>query len=342
LSAGAANFDSELVGLAPADTVFFASGADLGATGVLDAIGATALAFAFGMGGASAPPDADASSEEFIAQQFEAAASLIGINLQTELFQQFSGEYGTWLAVAPEGGDVSGIFATGTADAEAVSNALMQLSFLIQGAAGTEAPLSTREVAGGQVYVIDLGDAAGSTLEFGVVGDRLVFGSGDAVDRLEGAGEESLPDNAQFQAVMDTLPAERNGLVYIDLERAIPLLQTAAEESEDMGMGIGGFEGFPDASESCANYASQEEAQAAYDAAEPDTFDLDQDFDGEVCEDFFTSAETPAATEDDVAIEDEAAEMLADIDYSAIKAYGLAAYDEDGLRRSSAILYIVE
>ena len=42
-------------------------------------------------------------------------------------------------------------------------------------------------------------------------------------------------------------------------------------------------------SDSCANYASQEEAQAAYDAAEPNTFDLDQDFDGIVCEDFFAT-----------------------------------------------------
>jgi hypothetical protein len=341
LDPGAANFDSELVSLAPADTVFFTSGADLGATGVLDAIGATALAFAFGMGGASAPPDPDASTEEFIAQQFEAAASLIGINPQTELFQQLSGEYGTWLAVAPEGGNVSGLFASGTTDSEAVANALMQLSFLIQGAAGSDAPLTTREVDGGQVYVIELDPTSGATLEFGVVDDRLVIGSGDAVDRLAGTAEESLLDNEQYQAVMDTLPAERNGSMYIDLERAIPLMQTAAEETEDLGM-MGGFEEFPDASESCANYASQEEAQVAYDAAEPDTFDLDQDFDGQVCEDFFTSAETPATTQTNAALEDEAAAVFANLDYSAIKAYGAAAYEEDGLRRSSAILYIAE
>ncbi len=56
------------------------------------------------------------------------------------------------------------------------------------------------------------------------------------------------------------------------------------------------MEEIPDASESCANYATQEEAQAAYDAAESGTFDLDQDFDGEVCEDYFAIAETGDGT----------------------------------------------
>jgi hypothetical protein len=336
---GTANFESELVGLAPPDTIVFTSGADLGATGVLDAIGATMLAAAFGMGGAGATPDPDASMEEFIAEQYEAAASLIGINLQTEFFQQFTGEYGMWLSTAPEGGPVDGLFATGTSDPEAVANTLMQLSFIIQGASGAESPLTTREIDGGQVYVVDLGD--GSTLEFGVVGDRLVIGTGAAVSRLQGEPEESLVDNERFQTVTGTLPTERNGLVYIDLERAIPLLETAAEETDDLGLPTG-FEEFPDASESCADYASQEEAQAAYDAAESGTFDLDQDFDGEVCEDFFTTSDTSVAVEDDGMLDEDAAEFFENIDYSAIQAFAQASYDEDGMARSSAILYIAE
>jgi hypothetical protein len=199
--------------------------------------------------------------------------------------------------------------------------------------------LTTREIDGGQVYVVDLGD--GSTLEFGVVDDRLVIGTGAAVSRLEGEPEDSLVDNERFQTVTGTLPAERNGLVYIDLERAIPLLETAAEETEDLGLPTG-FEEFPDASESCADYASQEEAQAAYDAAESGTFDLDQDFDGEVCEDFFTTSDTSVAVEDDGMLDEDAAEFFENIDYSAIQAFAQASYDEDGMARSSAILYIAE
>jgi hypothetical protein len=121
---------------------------------------------------------------------------------------------------------------------------------------------------------------------------------------------------------MDTLPAEYNGLTYIDLAQAIPLSQVAAEESDELG--LGGMGEIPDASESCANYATQEEAQVAYDAAEADTFDLDQDFDGEVCEDFFAAGDAGAGTGEDAAEDEDSTspeDVLADVDYSAIKAF---------------------
>ena len=140
---------------------------------------------------------------------------------------------------------------------------------------------------------------------------------------------------------MDTLPDEYNGLTYIDLAQAIPLMEVAAQESE--GLGMVGMDEVSDASESCANYATQEEAQAAYDAAESGTFDLDQDFDGEVCEDFFASAEAEtdeAASEDEDG--DDPADALADVDYSAIKALAFVSYADGDVQRSSSILYISE
>ena len=270
------------------------SAADLGATGVLDVLGATVISLAMGMGNPSATPDANTSTEDYIAKQYKAAESLIGINLQTDLFQQLSGEYGGWLTASPDAQEVSGVFASGVEDPETVSNALQQLSFLIQGASGSESPLTTREVGGGQVYVIDLGDGAGSTLEFGVVDDYLVVGKGDAVERFAEEPADSLAENTQFQAVMDTLPVEHNGLTYIDLAQAIPLMEVASQESGDIGFGA--TDQIQDASESCGNYETQEEAQAAYDAAESGTFDLDQDFDGQVCEDYFGSAGTASET----------------------------------------------
>jgi hypothetical protein len=338
LPAGADNFDSELLTKAPDDALLFASAADLGATGVLDVLGATVIGLAMGMGDPSAMPDANTSSEDYVAEQYKAAESLIGINLQTDLFQQLSGEYGGWLRANLENEDVSGLFASGVENPETVSNALMQLSFLIQGASGAETPLTTREVGGGQVYVVELGDEAGSTLQFGVVNDYLVIGKGDAVDRFGDTPTDSLAENTQFQAVMDTLPVEHNGLTYIDLAQAIPLSQAAAEESGDMGFGP--TDQVEDASESCGDYATQEEAQAAYDAAESGTFDLDQDFDGEVCEDYFDSGETDAAATDE---EDSApADALADVDYSAIKAFATVSHADGDLQRTSSILYIAE
>ena len=343
LPAGADNFESDLVTKAPDDSLLFVSAADLGATGVLDAIGATVISLAMGMGNPDATPDANTSTEDYIAQQYKAAESLIGINLQTDLFQQLSGEYGGWLTASPDAQQVSGVFASGVEDPETVSNALQQLSFLIQGASGSESPLTTREVGGGQVYVIDLGDGAGSTLEFGVVNDYLVVGKGDAVERFAAEPADSLAENTQFQAVMDTLPVEHNGLTYIDLAQAIPLMEVASQESGDMGFGA--TDQIKDASESCGNYETQEEAQAAYDAAESGTFDLDQDFDGQVCEDYFgsagTASETAAGTP---AAQDGAqpADALANVDYSAIKAFASVSYGDGDVQRTSSILYITD
>ena len=339
LPAGADNYESELLEKAPDDSLLFISAADLGATGVLDALGATVIGLAMGMGDPSAMPDADTPADDWIAEQYESAESLIGINLQTDLFQQLTGEFGGWLAGDAESQDVSGLFASGVEDAETVASALQQLSFLIQGASGAESPLTTRELGGGQVYVIELGDEAGSTLEFGVVDGSLVIGKGDAVDRFAETPAESLAGNTQFQAVMDALPVEYNSLTYVDLARAIPLMERAAEESEDLGLGQ--MDQIPDASESCADYETQEEAQAAYDNAESGTFDLDQDFDGEVCEDYFGGAATDASA---TAVEDSAdpADALANVDYSAIKAFAGVSYADGDVQRSSSILYITE
>ena len=337
----AAPFESELVGLAPDDALLFFNAADLGATGILDALGSIVIGFALAMGGSpmdeSGTPTSAMTPDEVIAQQYEQAAQLIGVNLQTDLFHQLVGEYGGWLSADMESQMASGLFASNVADAETVSNTVRQLALLLQGMGGEDAGLTTRDVDGSQVYVIDLGD--GSTLEFGVVGDRFVIGSGTAIDRLAGGAGASLADNTQYQAVMDALPVERNGSLYVDLERALPLLQAASEETDELG--LAGMGEITDASEACANYASQEEAQAAYDAAEPDTFDLDQDFDGQVCEDFFQEAGADASPASDGATDDiEAA--LANVDYSAIKAFALVSHEDGGFPRTSSILYIAE
>jgi hypothetical protein len=334
--AAAATFPSELVGRAPANALFFMSAADLGATGTLDAIGAALLGLAFGMQGAGAAPDPGASPEEAIAAQYEAAAALLGINLQTELFQQLVGEFGLWLAADSDSGQVSGLFATGVENPATVANTLMQLSFLLQGAAGAEAPVTTRDVDGDQVYVVETGDAAGSTFEFGVLGDQLLIGSGDAVARYSAPEGESLADAPRFLAATEGLPAERNALFYVDLVETVPLLEAASEESA--ALGLDEFGEIEDASESCGNYGTQEEAQAAYDAAEADTFDLDQDFDGEVCEDFFASG----ASEDEAAGTEEE-DPFADVDLSGFEAFALVGYTgDDGLPRTSSLLTVAE
>ena len=337
-----AAYDSSLEALAPEDALVFFSAPDLGASGVLDALGAALIGIAFGMGDPSmtgGTPEATADPDAAIAKQYEDAAGILGVNLQTDLFQQFAGEYGAWLTADAAMESGSGVFASQVSDPDTVSNTLMQLSFLIQGAMGGDSALATRAVGQGSVYTMDLGD--GMAFEFGVIGDMFVMGTSDAVDRFAGTDSASLAGDTLYQDVMGTLPEERNSIFFIDLEQAIPLAETASESSDDFGFDTG--MGLEDASESCADYESAEAAQEAYDAGEPNTFDLDQDFDGEVCEDYFAETSTVEEIEDeDGMAEDGLEDTLANADYSAIKAFAVVGHEEDGLQHSSGILYIAE
>jgi hypothetical protein len=90
-----------------------------------------------------------------------------------------------------------------------------------------------------------------------------------------------------------------------------------------------------DAHPDCAQFGSQEEAQVAYDAFAPGTFQLDEDFDGEACEDFFTQAPEPVVTASPVA-------DLTVTEMPSFSAYGMVAFDEDGNSRTSSLLLVTE
>jgi hypothetical protein len=83
----------------------------------------------------------------------------------------------------------------------------------------------------------------------------------------------------------------------------------------------------PDNDPACAEYDTQEEAQQAYE--EEFNFDLDLDFDGEACEDYFAPA-TPAASP---------ASSFEDLNVLGI---GIVTYDADGDIGQSSLLAIGE
>ncbi|MDP9363212.1 MAG: DUF3352 domain-containing protein [Chloroflexota bacterium] len=327
-------FDAELAAQTPGDALFFLNGADLGPNGTLDALGALLIAAATGgLAGdpaAIATPAPNQTAEEYIAAQYEQLAGLIGFNLQTDLLQQLVGEYALWVSSDEDPSSITVLFASGVEDPGTVVNALSQINNLIQAGGGGAINVTTRQVAGASVNVIDTGDPALPDLEYGVVDGRLLIAFNDAIDDFVAGADESLADDEQFQEVFGELPDQTTGSLFVDLGQIVPLLQAAAEASAAEG----GDE-LVDAAEACADYDSQEEAQEAYDAGEEGTFDLDQDFDGEACEDFFAAA-TPAAEATPIA------EEVAEIDLSALTSFALVAYDEDGNRRASGLLAIAD
>jgi hypothetical protein len=317
---GMQNFDSTLDERVPADSLLFLNGMELGANPFMTAI---ALAVAQGVNGeegGTIPEGAD--PEEYATQQFEQAAQVLGFNLKTDFVDQLSGEFVLALSVtnllSPDG--ISGVFASNVGDASIVSDAVSKFAFIVASAASETTTVSTREVGDFTVNVVeDSSSGIPLVIEYGVVGDQFIVGLGNGLQTFVDGPDQSLADNPTYQAVMAELPTEHGASAYVDLAQIIAFVQFFLASSS-------GETSFEDASPDCANYASQEDAQAAYDADPGTLIDLDQDFDGQACEDFFggEAAATPAP------------------DFSAIQALGSVQFERDGMVGSSSILYIAE
>ena len=60
----------------------------------------------------------------------------------------------------------------------------------------------------------------GPSLEFGVIGDQVVVGTGGGIEDLMTEPSASLADDPQYQAVMDVLPSEYYQVSYVDIGQA--------------------------------------------------------------------------------------------------------------------------
>ena len=349
IPAGPPNFDSSLAGVAPGDAIFFASAADLGRAGatgpdqpgLLETAGAVGIGVGMGMGSMSGESGAapGGSAAEWVAQQYAGLAALFGFNIQTDLLQQLTGEYGLWVTSGggnPE--DISALLASSVGDPAVVANALSSINMLAAGASGDSGTgITTREVGGGTVSSIDAGPGA-PAIEYGVVGGALLIGAGPGIDQFAMGSSSALADNPRYQSVMASLPAEHNGEIYLDLAQLLPVLQMLSGSASDAMSGMS--EPMIDADPSCAAYATQDEAQVAYDAFEPGTEMLDSDFDGQVCEDWFNPG--AATSEDDADAAAAATDLFQSVDLSAIQAFALVGYEENGMRKSSSLIAITE
>ena len=318
----------------PDDTLLFVDGQDLGASGALDVV---ALLIAQSVNGeeAGAGPEEGVTPEEYAEEQFALAEETLGFNLQTEFVDLFTGEFALAVTVpdiatllAADG--LFAIFLSGISDPETMTESLTALTGFITDSLGDTTTVSTRDQDGSEITVIS-DDSSGVPIavEYGVVDEEFLLGLGESIAAVLEGPEASLADDQRYQDTMALLPAEHSSVTYVNLEELITLIQTVISltgTSDDTGS-------ISDASPACEEYESQEAAQAAYDD-DPALFDLDQDFDGEACEDFFGAAVASPETES-VAFQD--------LDLSAIQALGVVSYTrDDDVRGTSLIITITE
>jgi hypothetical protein len=317
-------FSPSLASKVPDDTMLFLDGSDLASTGALDAI---ALIFAQGVLGieSDATPSAGQSAEEYADEIFSQSAQVIGFNVKTDLIDQLQGEYGLALwglnLIDPSG--LGLLFVSGVENQATVQDVVSKISLLAQSAGGGEFTVSTRTVGESVINTIDLSSSGFPiTLSYGVVGENLIISLGSGLEGYLTSQPSSLADSDAYKSALSEVPENPASVFYLDLAQLIPIAESflgSFDESSSLDV--------EDANEKCADYNSQEAAQAAYDADSFTNYELDQDFDGTACEDFFA----PAGAE---------ASPAPEFNYNALKSIIIVTYEKDGFSGATALLAI--
>lgn len=271
------------------DALFAANGTDIDATGTL-----TMLAFIFASefngDDMMATPAADFDFEAEQERVFAQAEQLLGFNLKTDLIDHLTGEFGISVAVGDIESmtpDVNALIVSQVDDAAAVTDTMTRVAMLVGALLGDQTAVQQTQVGDSTVNSVDISDSGiNTTVDFGVVGDDLVIGVGSGVNDYANGAESPMSQDPNFTAVMEHMPSEYGSLTYVNMPAVLQLV-----------IGVSGSMGSStDADPSCGEYATQADAQAAYDEDQFENYQLDQDFDGEACEDFFGApAASPAA-----------------------------------------------
>jgi hypothetical protein len=275
----------------PSDAVFAINGQDIDGTGAL-----TMLAFLFAGEFAGedvmATPAANVDIAAMQDEVFAKAEQVLGFHLTTDLIDHLIGEFGLSVSVsditAPEP-SVSALIVSQVDDPQAVTGTMAKIALIVGAAIGDQTLVQDKDVNGSTVKSVDISDTGvAATVDFGVVGEDLVIAVGSGMDDYVNGAESPMSDDPNFNAVLDHLPDEHGSITYVNMPVLLDLVMSFSDSME--------FD-TTDADPSCGEYASQAEAQAAYDEDQFENYELDQDFDGEACEDYFggTPAASPAA-----------------------------------------------
>ncbi|MGC4191920.1 MAG: DUF3352 domain-containing protein [Thermomicrobiales bacterium] len=308
----------------PADSLVFVNGVNINQYGVLDALGLVFAQALAGSGSTSTPMATPASLEDQQAAIYAQAASVLGFNLKTDFIDQLDGEYGFALSASDltsSNPKIDALFVTDTVNAQKVTDTASKISFILAAAVNGDM-LSSRDVNGSTVTTLDLGDSSmPMKVEYGVVDGQLLIGVNDGIDNYVNGPAQPLASSELYKDTLAELPGDSTGVMFVNLELITPLI-AEAESAYSGSMST------TDTSPDCAKFSSQEEAQAAYDEDSFTNFDLDQDFDGKACEDFFAAA-TP-----------EASPAVAPM--SGLRSVGMVTYEKDGHQATSTIILIAD
>ena len=287
-------FDPTFAEKVSAETLYFLNGNNLAGSGIFDLFGFALQASLAGTGTDILATPVSTPTVDDVYAQLE---SQLGFNLKTDLFDQLDGEFALAVDVDQifsQEPVTDAVFVSDVADETSVTDVASKITYILNATLEEGATLSEREVTGGTVTSITIDEASTGgfpvVLEYGVVDGQLLIGVNHGIDNYLGGSTETLAQDPNFQQTMNALPQENVvGIQYLNLAKLLPMIEEAA-------MGVSASTSVLDNDLACGEYGTQEEAQAAYDADSIGLWNLDLDYDGMACEDFFSAAASPVAS----------------------------------------------
>ena len=166
-------------------------------------------------------------TEEEMEEEIDTARATLGFDPRADLFDLLGGEFiafSSFPTFSMNGFGLDAVAAVTTSDPATLAETVQKIAASIE-RAGVGADVSTREVDGDTIYVVsDPEMAEGPSLEFGVVDDQVVVGTGGGIEDLMTEPATSLADDPQYQAVMDVLPSEYYQVAYVDVGQVVDVL----------------------------------------------------------------------------------------------------------------------
>ena len=291
-------FTPSMAASIPADVMIFANSNNLYGTGITDSMGAL-MQIALVESASADPGVATPEATPTIDETWALFEQMLGFNPDTDLMAKLDGEYAMYAGVYDlESGmpNPEFLFVSETSDPATLTETTATITQMMTEMNEGDYEVGTRSVEGGELTTMTMSEESTGglpvVLEFGVVDGEMVIGVNGAIDKYIAGDAPMLADDENFQATFANLPSENVMSVgYLNIEgQVMPLL--------DMMVGMMGTSTSTlDNHEDCAMYATQTEAQTAYDADPSNLWLLDMDYDGEACEDFFSESAPVASPE---------------------------------------------
>jgi hypothetical protein len=166
-------------------------------------------------------------SEEEMEEEIARAAATLGFDPRGELFDLLGGEFilfSSFPTFDMNGFGLDAVAAVTTSDTDTLNETTRKIAASIE-RSDLGADVATRDLEGDTIYVVsDPEMDGGPSLEFGVVDDQLVVGTGGGIADLVTEPASSLADDPQYQQVMDVLPGEYHQVVYVNIGQVVDML----------------------------------------------------------------------------------------------------------------------